>query len=323
MKHVLPLVFLCVLGCGGGDQAGGTTHDAGPEPSEMCDIIGENGVRLCADPIDDPGFAGFVSDEERDAYCEENPDFTGCGELGQTAQPLTSYQYHGQGSEGVPCYSMRSIGVVGTCTWPATKFIWFKPGNTNAVTADYTFEQRAYVTGSEEAWIRQSISDALYSFQNTSGMVLSDSQGTQAVHVIASNPEINEFGSAGLFTGYQTRSSNGPVAPNGEDEGVLRTSTTAVLAINWRNIVEYVEDNCIGGRSEQNIRRKAYNVAIHEFLHTMGFAHFRTGVMTATSGCDANYNVPAQGFLNAITVYNAPSPGITILPDNGLAGQLP
>jgi hypothetical protein len=321
IKKIIAVVLLAA--CSGDDYTVVYVSDYTQEQ----DILTEGGRRLpVVDPVDDPEFAGFSDEDELDRYCQEKPDYVECGELGLSEQAFTSHQYHGQGSEALPCYSAAGRGVVGGCDFPNTKQIKVVSALYDAVNGigDFAYEQEDIVGRDKFDWVYESLTEAFQSFHGKSGITVS-STGTQTLYVAAAAPTGSAVGSGGLISGFQNRIMNAPVAPNGEDEGLVRSAHSGVVYLNPRNMVIFLDSSCAGGSGETQLRNYAYNVAIHEFLHSMGFAHFYTGIMAPVLGC--NYTTfrisVASGFMNALSVYGSTTPGINILADNGLLAQRP
>jgi hypothetical protein len=322
------LLLILALACGGADRT--EVVDFGtptPQPSNgpgvdlSHDIIGPGNVLLPpAEPEDAPDFAGFESQEEFDAYCVENPEYLPCNELGQLGQPWTSHQYHGFGHEPRACFSTWSSASVGHCYFPASKAIRLRSGLFNAGPFDdWAAYQVAVMTSWERWWVEQALLLAIRDFHNAAGITVSDTSGAQTLWYTYSraNPD-GGFGSGGVVAGLNTRVNNAPLAPNGEDEGALATGSVGHIQINPIAALTFLENEC-WARTEAGITTFIYNLTVHEFLHSMGFAHFQTGIMKPYHGCEWAYSyfpLP-DGFRNALAAFNPSSSGVSIQTDSG------
>jgi hypothetical protein len=304
------LASLALPACAGGDETFVEASGGRPGGTFVQPLTQEQDILIGPGewaPVTEPTYA---------------PDFI--AEDGGLPEKYQQVQYHGDSDDHRACYSSRSSAVQDTCYLPKSKNIhlkqlFFQEHDLSFI--DYSHEQLNYLPLEQFNWVLEEFQNAILHWNGTAGFNISGSSGTQSLYIMMADPSLggSSLASGGLVAGFGDHVLNATfyTAPNGEKEARLRSANVSSIELNAYKIVNSVWNTC-GPQStvdyEGRVRRHAFAVATHEFLHAMGFNHFYAGIMHPNISCDYSKNLrdiyeDAEPFWEALGTFNPTSPG--------------
>jgi hypothetical protein len=327
MRHTLiktGLAALALAGCGGEDmtEVRNPRHVPGstmipPLTQEQDILIGPNEWAPVSEPIHAPEFTG-----EQD---------------GGVTEKYSQHQYHGDGGiDGRPCYGSVNSDE-STCYLPKSKSVRLHQmffANDHQYFVDYSHEQLNWLPLEQFNWVLEEFQRAVLEWNNTAGFTISTTSGTQQLYIGFSDPTIggNSVGAGGTIAGLGDHVQNALpyTAPNGEREVRLRSLNTSRISLNAYKVVAAVW-TCgpqSGFDYEGRVRRYAYAVATHEFLHAFGFDHYSAGIMSALISCDyadgtRDIYQDAEPFWFALGQFSPGGTGVQLLEHAPLTAERP
>lgn len=296
-QYLFGLIAAPVLACAGADS---TELDAGPQT-----WIDYPEADLSALP-GDPAFTGA-------------PD----GDVGQASEAWVSDRYHGQTNGAGPCYGPATGG------WPC-EFPQYKQINVSLVLANSTCSQhQSYIlshggTQAEYQAIVTQFQLGLASLGGIGSGVVVNLNSTSGTHMTIGG-DCEHTGSAfGNFYGSWFNVSDVQLPASGgvdPDKVFYWDTASSALRFSPENIWAHVVSTCnfptVGNPLRiANMKTLAYRVGRHEGLHMFGFAHFRSGMMAPTVGCNfsgSDFDIPA-GFGAALSDYSGGAGSVTVKP---------